>query len=158
MFTEIGVYLAKIGLSMLLGIFLGYEREEQKKPAGLRDITLVCLGATSIVLFTMKFIEISKLTAVSFDLIRAISYYLVALGFLGSGIMKASGKKSSITTGALLLPVAIVGFYCGIGEYFQAITLAFVIYFVLKLKHLIIKTTKVKRKFYVKRKRHNRII
>ena len=106
------------------------------------------LGATAITLFTLKLVEFSKSTQVSFDLIRAISYYLVALGFIGSGIVNSHKNKiEGVTTGALLLPLAILGFYCGIGDYSIAIIFATIIYLILKLKYFRIKIIgKVKKK------------
>ena len=138
--------LMRIGLSLFLSFLIGYERENQEKSAGLRDIMLITLGATAIAIFTFRLLEISNVSGGSFDLIRAIAYYLVALGFVGGGIItKYKNKLEGITTSTLLLPTAIMGFFCGIGDYLLSTVLAIVIYFILKIKYIRVKIIKSKR-------------
>ena len=43
---ELLINIGKLVLSMFLGLFVGYEREAWKKPAGIRDVGIVTLGAT----------------------------------------------------------------------------------------------------------------
>jgi len=98
-------YLIGIGLSLLLSALIGFERESQDKSAGLRTTMLICLGATLTVIFTLELVKIAQPLGISFDMIRAIAYYLCALGFVGGGIIYKCGKElRGITTAALLLP------------------------------------------------------
>lgn len=139
------IYLLRIALSFFLGLIIGIEREQQDKPAGLRTILFITLGATLTVIFSLKYTNITE----SFDAIRAIAYYLVAIGFVGGGIIgRRQGKVEGITTAALLLPISVIGFMVGIGEYIFAIVATLLIYFVLKLKYLKIQliTKKQRRK------------
>ena len=145
-------YLIGIGLSLLLSGLIGFERESQDKSAGLRTTMLICLGATLTVIFSLELVKIVKPLEMSFDMIRAIAYYLVAIGFVGGGIIYRSGKKlKGITTSALLLPVAVVGFFCGLGAYMLAGVSAICIYLILKLKYV-----KVRIETYNKKKRGKR--
>ena len=145
-------YLLSIGLSLLLSSIIGWEREAQDKSAGIRTTMLICLGATLTVIFTLELIKIAKPLEMSFDMIRAIAYYLVAIGFVGGGIITKSGKKlRGITTSALLLPVAVVGFFCGLGAYMLAVVSAICVYLILKLKYV-----KVRIETYNKKKRGKR--
>ena len=145
-------YLIGIGLSLLLSSLIGFEREQQDKSAGLRTTMLICLGATLTVIFTLELIKIAKPLEMSFDMIRAIAYYLVAIGFVGGGIIHRSGKKlKGITTSSLLLPVAVVGFFCGLGAYMLAVVSAICVYLILKLKYV-----KVRIETYNKKKRGKR--
>lgn len=133
-------YLIGIGLSFLLSGLIGFERESQDKSAGLRTTMLICLGATLTVIFSLELVKIVKPLEMNFDMIRAIAYYLVAIGFVGGGIIYRSGRKlKGITTSALLLPVSVVGFFCGLGAYVLAGVSALCIYLILKLKHIKIK-------------------
>ena len=144
--SELLTHLTKIGIAVILSGLIGYERETQHKSVGLRDTILICLGATSITIFTLRLTNYVQSTQVSFDLIRAIAYYLVALGFVGGGIVnKYKNKVEGITTGTLLLPVAILGFYCGIECYLEAIVLGIVIYLILKFKYFKIKFLTIKK-------------
>lgn len=140
-------YLIGIGLSLLLSCLIGWEREQQDKSAGLRTTMLICLGATLTVIFTLELIKIAQPLEMSFDMIRAIAYYLVAIGFVGGGIIHRSGRKlRGITTSALLLPVSVVGFFCGLGTYTLAIISAICIYLILKLKYVKVKIETVNKR------------
>ena len=131
-------YLIKIGLSLLLSSLIGSERERNDKPAGLRTIMSICLGATLVVIFSL---ELSKTIKLDFDIMRAIAYYLVAIGFVGGGIIGKDkrNKTEGITTASILLPVTLTGFFCGLGIYEMAITTALCIYGILMLKYVKIK-------------------
>jgi len=136
------VYLFRIGLSFLLGLIIGIEREQQDKPAGLRTILFIMVGATLTVVFSLRYLGITG----KFDAIRAIAYYLVAIGFVGGGIIgRKNGKVEGITTAALLLPISLIGFLCGIGDYFLAICSGIIIYIILKLKYIKVKIMLVKK-------------
>lgn len=135
-------YLIKIGLSLFLSGLIGSERERNDKPAGLRTIMLLCLGATLITLFALEF---AKTSGLNFDGIRVMAYYLVAIGFVGSGIIGRDKKKKleGITTASILLPVSAIGFLCGIGSYYLAVISALCIYGILMLKYVRIKIEKI---------------
>ena len=137
------VYLLRIGLSFLLSLIIGIDREQADKPAGLRTILFIMIGATLTVIFSLRYLGIAE----KFDAIRAIAYYLVAIGFVGGGIIgRKHGRVEGITTAALLLPISLIGFLCGIGDYFLAIVATLIIYLVLKLKYIKIKIQLITKK------------
>jgi putative Mg2+ transporter-C (MgtC) family protein len=138
-------FIIRIFISFILGLIIGYEREKQNKNAGLRDNILICISACAITLFTIEFGELTK-NIHSFDYIRAISYFLVAIGFVGGNITsKHKDKIEGITTATLLIPVSIIGFYCGIGSLLNALLLTIVIYGTLKLKYLKFRKTQCRK-------------
>ena len=148
------IYLLRIGLAVLLGLIIGLEREQQDKNAGLRTILLIMLGACLITVFSLNYVKITKEIGISFDAIRAIAYYIVAIGFVGGNIVgRKQGKVSGLTTSAVLLPTAVIGFLCGTGEYILAIVATILIYGILKLKYL-----KIKIQLIGKKKRNIRIV
>ena len=139
-------YLIRLGFSLLLGSLVGYEREQQDKPCGIRTILFITLGATLIVLTTFK-LDVLKDLNNSFDAIRAIAYYLVAIGFVGGGIInRKAGQLEGVTTASLLLPMSIIGFLCGMGELILATVACLIIYLILKLKYVRIKIVNRKKK------------
>jgi len=141
------LYLLRIGLSCLLGLIIGLEREQADKPAGLRTILFIILGATLTVIFSLKFVKDTSALNINYDAIRAIAYYLVAIGFVGGGIIgRKQGKIEGITTASLLLPVSIIGFLCGLGDYSLAIVATLIIYLILKLKYIKIKIQVMKKR------------
>ena len=125
--------LLKILVALLCGLLIGFEREHQHKPAGLRTIMFIVLGATLITIFSLRYANVN---GIEFDAIRAIAYYLVAIGFVGGGIIRKSTKSDGITTATLLLPMSIVGLFCGIGEFAIAILSTCIIFLVLMLKYI----------------------
>lgn len=133
-------------LSFLLSLIIGLEREHQHKQAGVRTVILITLGATFTVLMTLKWQQ--YIGNDNFDMMRAIAYYIVGIGFVGGGIIRQErGKLIGLTTASLLLPLSIIGFFCGMKEYLLAFECATIIYFVLKLKYITIKfKTTIKRR------------
>ena len=129
-------YLARITLAILLGLFVGYERDQQEKPAGMRDVALVSVGAT---LFTIIGLEIASLPlsgGLRYDIGRIMSYIVISMGFLGSGvIIQNKNKLEGITTASMLWTIVAVGILCGLGKYMLAVVASLYIYFILKLKY-----------------------
>ncbi len=140
-------YLLRIGVAVLLSSLIGMEREHNDKPYGFRTIILITLGATLITIFSLRYVELTKEIGVKFDAIRAIAYYLMAVGF-GTSLIKRTGKGKfeGATTMATILPLCSVGFFCGIGDYFLAIVSSLIIYSVLKFKYVKIKIKRKRRK------------
>lgn len=146
------IYLTRIGVTLFLGLIIGLEREQADKPAGLRTILSIMLGACLAVITTIEWDRIGIQN--QFDSVRIIAYYLVAIGFVGGGIIgRKQGKIEGITTASLLLPISMIGFLCGMEKYVLAITTTLVLYFVLKLKHLRFKIQLFKKK---RRKYHGK--
>lgn len=151
------VYLLRLALALVLGFSIGIERETQDKPAGLRTIMIITFGAALMMVFSLKLLNISQVSNMDFDLIRGVAYWVVAVGF-GTGVYKSSKNIEGITTAAVILTMPVIGFLCGIGEYSLATLSTLAIYFILKLKYIRVKITKInntKRKNYVKRKNSN---
>ena len=72
-------FLKRIGLAILLSALVGYEREQQDKPAGLRTIMFVCVGAALSVVCAILMGNKFGIDMVS--IIRIPAHYLaVAIG------------------------------------------------------------------------------
>jgi len=148
-------YLLRLGVSTLVGLIMGSDRERWNKPCGLRTVTFIIMGATLVTLLTLKLDSITLNN--SFDAIRAIAYYLVAIGFVGGGLITQNkGKIEGTTTAALLLPVAVIGVLIGLGAYSLGLTAALAVYLVLKLKYFQIEFQTFIKKSKKKNKRRSR--
>jgi len=127
-------YILRLIVAMLLSAAVGFEREKQDKPAGLRDTMLVCLGAALCAIMSLR---LKDVTGVGYDAARILSYTIASIGFLGSGvIIHHKGNVEGVTTAALLWTMVTVGLMCGLGEYVLAIVATVFVYGILKLKHL----------------------
>ena len=123
--------VARIGLRLLiaviLGAFVGLEREYRRHAAGLRTHMLVALGAA---LFTVVPVEMGADESDLAELVRGIA---AGVGFLGAGaILKLSteGEIIGLTTAAGIWLTAAVGFAVGAGSIapaFMAIILSLLI-------------------------------
>ena len=122
------IQLIKIVLSILLGLFVGFERDQQDKPTGMRDIALVTLGATLFALVGLEFIDYSNM-----DMTRLLYAPIIGIGFLGSGVIIQSNKKTKeLTSAGVLWAMVAIGLLCGIGKYILAMISAVSIYLLLK--------------------------
>ena len=145
-------YLIKIGASLLLGGLIGFERDQQEKPMGLRDVMLVTLGATLLTIIAFEMPKVIP-NSVQYDIGRIMAYTVASIGFLGSGmIIQSKNKFEGITTASLLFSLLAVGFFCGMGLYPLAIISALAIYLVLKLKHIKVELEKGVKKCRRKRR------
>lgn len=110
-------------LSVILGAFIGIEREYKRKEAGLRTYALVSLGSCIFSLSSFRFFnEVFLKTGVSFDPSRIIQAVAVGIGFIGGGVIfRERLSIRGLTTAAGLWVTAGIGTALGAGLYFLAI-------------------------------------
>jgi putative Mg2+ transporter-C (MgtC) family protein len=102
-------------ISTVFGTLLGLERQTDKKPAGLRTHTLVCLGSTLFVLTARHAVAGA---GQNFDPTRIIHGVVTGVGFLGAGsILRHEGTVLGITTAASIWFVAAIGAAVGVKAY-----------------------------------------
>jgi len=112
--------IGRLVLAYVLGGVIGWEREHEEKPAGLRTFILVCLGATLFVLTTLTVVtEAQRLTDVGptrVDPVRIIAGIAQGIGFLGAGtILVSRGSVLGLTTAAAIWATSAIGVACGLG-------------------------------------------
>ncbi|PKF73764.1 MgtC/SapB family protein [Chryseobacterium sp. PMSZPI] len=113
--------LLLIFISVILGLFIGTEREYRNKSAGLRTFILVCFGSC---LFTILSIKIG---AANPD--RLAANIITGIGFLGAGVIfKGENKIEGITTATTIWATASIGMAVGSGYvYFSLLGTALVL-------------------------------
>lgn len=105
--------IIKLLLSLAVGSLIGAEREFREKSAGLRTITLVCLGSTLFTIFSSLFDPVRA------DPSRVAAAIVTGIGFLGAGVILRERKHVwGLTTAAIIWLVAALGMGIGIGQYF----------------------------------------
>ena len=116
--------VVRLLVSALLGSIIGYERESNKKPAGLRTHVLVCLASCLV--------TIISITQFPEDPARLVSQIIPGIGFIGAGSIIASGEKViGITTATGIFVTSAIGIAVGTGNYVLAIVSVGVVSFVL---------------------------
>lgn len=121
---EIGL---RIGMAIIIGGMIGYERGHNNRPAGFRTHILVCLGAAvvsmvqdhlriNIVRFAMENGNVAQV--IKTDLGRIGAQVVSGIGFLGAGtIMRDKGTIGGLTTAASIWVTGCIGLGVGWGFY-----------------------------------------
>jgi len=106
-------------VAVLLGGAIGFEREWNGKPAGLRTNIIVCLGAAA---FTLLARNLTGADASS----RVMQGIIAGVGFLGAGVLIQGGSSvHGMTTAAGIWLVTSIGIACGQQMYQVAVTVTF---------------------------------
>ena len=114
-----GLAFARLLVAIVLAAIVGFEREMQGKPAGLRTHILVAVAAC---LFVLVGRELSALDFGSAgeqrnDPLRVIEAVTAGVAFLAAGVIFTSGGKvQNLTTGASLWLCGAIGLGCGAGS------------------------------------------
>ncbi len=123
--------LGRLLLASVLGGIIGMEREMSGKPAGLRTVLLICVGAT---LFTELSIRLAGVGEYRGDPARLAAQIVPGIGFIGAGaILHGRGKVTGLTTAATLWTVTAIGIAVGSGAYPEAVGTTFLVLFTLLL-------------------------
>ena len=112
--------ILRIFAAMLIGAFIGAQREYRGNSAGLRTHTLVAMGAC-IAMITNEYLFKTYSSQSTMDIARMGSYVITGIGFLGAGsIIKDGQRVRGLTTAAGLWVVACLGIAVGSGFYIAA--------------------------------------
>ncbi|HEY7033448.1 MAG TPA: MgtC/SapB family protein [Thermomicrobiales bacterium] len=115
--------LQRLGLSLLAGLMLGFEREWSAKAAGLRTHALVCEGSALFMMASLLIGEqVRRSGGAGYDPSRVASTVVQGIGFLAGGVILArGGRVHGITTAADIWVTAAIGVLIGAGFFFLAI-------------------------------------
>jgi len=111
--------IGRLGLALLLGSAIGFERQWHQKMAGLRTNALVALGACGFVVF-------SDMVGQG-DPTRIAAQVVSGIGFLGAGVILQPAAEERVrevrglTTAACVWVVACIGAACGAGMQAEAL-------------------------------------
>ena len=100
----------RLGVAVLFGSLIGFERQWLQRMAGLRTNSLVAVGAAGFVVFS---------TMVSGDNspTRMAAQVVSGVGFLGAGVILREGiNVTGLNTAATLWCSAMVGTFAGAGQ------------------------------------------
>ncbi len=111
------VSVLRLTIAVIAAALLGWERESQDKPAGLRTHMMVSLGAATFVLVAMEMIkDLSQQSNLQIDPTRVVAGIVGGVGFLGAGsIIHSRGNVEGITTAASIWVAAGIGTAAGLG-------------------------------------------
>lgn len=132
------IIIGKLLIASLLGFLIGKERKKNDKPGGSRTFALVCLGSALIAILSLELLKMPRPEGVIINFTRLISYTIISMGFLGSGIIVHNkGEIEGLTTAGSLFALVPIGITIGLGYYFLGITASILTYIILEIKHWI---------------------
>ena len=119
---QVSEMLIRLGAALLAGIILGVEREWKGKPAGLKTMSMVSVGAATFAMLTLYLVdELAQLEGVMMDPVRMIAGLIGGIGFLGAGaIIQSRGSVTGVTTAGTIWLTGAVGLACGTGYFLLA--------------------------------------
>jgi putative Mg2+ transporter-C (MgtC) family protein len=122
----------RLGVALLFGAIIGFERQWRQRLAGLRTNALVSLGAAGFVVFGLIVAGDESPTRVAAQVVSGI-------GFLGAGVILREGLNiRGLNTAATLWCSAMVGTFAGAGQLLASlIAAAFVLLTNLFLRPLV---------------------
>lgn len=112
-----GDTVVKIILCTLLTGLIGYNREKNGTPIGIRTHIVVGLSAVIVQITALKYGSISEQT----DHMRLAGQFISGIAFLGAGtIIKDKGTIRGLTTASSIFFAACIGICVGTGMYLEA--------------------------------------
>ena len=100
----------RLGVAMLFGSVIGFERQWLQRMAGLRTNSLVAIGAAGFVVLSMTISNDNNPTQVAAQVVSGV-------GFLGAGVILREGiNVTGLNTAATLWCSAMVGTFAGAGQ------------------------------------------
>jgi putative Mg2+ transporter-C (MgtC) family protein len=105
-------------IAILSGFIIGFERQWNGKPAGIRTSILICLSAYT-------FVAIGHYIQPDTGVVRIVGQIVTGVGFLGGGVIIArEGLVLGVTSAAVIWILAAIGSLIGSGYQNSAILLA----------------------------------
>ena len=102
--------ILQILYSIILGFFIGLERESSGKEIGIRTTSLISLGSTLFCLINM--------TMSHGDPTRIVGQIITGVGFIGAGlIFRSDNHVHGLTTATTIWCSAAIGALVGMGLY-----------------------------------------
>ncbi len=137
MITEQEIVI-RLAIASVLGMIVGFERERQNQPAGLRTHTILaigsCLAMTISINLAMQFTPLVP----NGDPARLAAQVVSGIGFLGAGaILRYGTSVKGLTTATSLWTTAMVGLAIGAGHFFSGIATTVMLLVILVLLNVI---------------------
>ena len=109
-------------MAVVCGLLIGGERQRREKPAGLRTLSLVCLGSAVFTMLSFAF------TTTTGDSGRVAAQIVTGIGFLGAGVI-LHGKRlvTGVTTAAIVWVSAAIGMAVGSGYVLAGVGLSILV-------------------------------
>lgn len=114
--------ILRLIVGAILGGLVGYERERNNQPAGLRTHIILVIGATLAMILSVNIAMEFRPLVPNGDPGRLAAQVLSGIGFLGVGaIIRYGPNVKGLTTATSLWSMAVVGLAVGLGHLLAAV-------------------------------------
>ncbi|MGE7269853.1 MgtC/SapB family protein [Brevibacillus panacihumi] len=110
----------RVVISAVLGMFIGWDRSNRNKPAGLKTYMYVSVACTLITLVSIYSTKLysSPNSGTMMDPMRLAAQIVTGLGFLGAGVILKDGLQvKGLTSAAMIFFAGGIGIGIGAGFY-----------------------------------------
>lgn len=117
--TALSGFSIRLALAIILGFFVGLERQWTKHQAGILTNVIVCVGAYAYTAFSFVIHQDST------DLTRVAAQVVSGVGFLGAGLILRDGTNiRGLSTAATIWTTAAIGILCTLPKVLYAVIVA----------------------------------
>ncbi|WP_445612962.1 MgtC/SapB family protein [Geobacillus sp. YF-1] len=113
----------KLGISAILGMIIGLERELKRKPVGLKTCLVISISSCLLTIVSIESAYVFPLKEhITMDPLRLAAQIVSGVGFLGAGVILRRGNDSitGLTTAAIIWGAAGIGVAVGAGFYWES--------------------------------------
>lgn len=123
----IGVYdfWLKLVVAMVLGLFIGIDREIKHKPLGVKTSIVIAVASCLVTIVSIQSVGKFALPgSTNVDPMRLAAQIVSGVGFIGAGVILKRGNDviSGLTTAAMVWAASGLGIAAGGGYYTEAFT------------------------------------
>ncbi len=117
--------LLKLGITAVLGLIIGLEREMKKKPVGLKTSLVISIVSCLLTIVSIEATYTfpgSDDVNITMDPLRLPAQIISGIGFLGAGVIlrRENDSITGLTTAALIWGAAGIGVAVGAGFFIEA--------------------------------------
>lgn len=114
--------LLRLLAATFIGMAIGTDRDLKGKPAGMRTLGLVCMGATLVSLTAIQVGELFQHPDATSRVVQGVLQgVLTGVGFIGAGVVlrsEADGQEAHrLTTAATVWMTAVLGIACALANW-----------------------------------------
>lgn len=142
-------FIFQLFLSAMLGFFIGFDRTQKHKPAGVKTYTFVTAACALITLISIESVDVFSgiHETVRMDPMRLTAQIVTGLGFIGAGlILKTGVRVVGLTSAAMIFFAGGVGIGVGAGFYSIVISSIIITFLFVSLGNAIEKRAERKEK------------
>ena len=130
--------ILRVLVGAALGAVIGFERERNDQPAGLRTHMILVIGSTLAMVLSVNLGHLYARIGSDFDPARLAAQVISGIGFLGAGaILRYGYTVKGLTTATSLWTMAIVGLAVGAGYYLIGVVTTGLMLIVLTLLNIL---------------------